>query len=42
MRYRNLILIALIAALSFGGSFTCTSSSGDNDDPPKPQPQPAK
>jgi hypothetical protein len=37
MRYRNLILIAIVAALSFGGSFTCNSSSGD-DDPPKPQP----
>lgn len=41
MRYRHLILMTLIAALSFGGSFTCSSSSGD-DDPPKQQPQPAQ
>jgi len=36
MRYRNLMLVTLIAALSFGGSFTCNSSSSGNDDPPPP------
>jgi len=29
---RNLVLAALVAALCFGGSFTCTSSSHDHDD----------
>lgn len=36
MRYRNLLLITLIAAMSFGGSFTCTSRTDDDDHrPPK-------
>ena len=32
MRLRNLLLIAVIAALTFGGTFTCTTSSHDDDD----------
>ena len=32
MRLRNLLLVTLIAALTFGGTFTCTSSSDDDDD----------
>jgi len=31
---RNLLLLALVAAVCFGGSFTCTTSSHDNDHPP--------
>ena len=31
-RWRNLLLVALLAALSFGGSFECHGSSGDHDD----------
>jgi hypothetical protein len=31
--WRNLVFIALIAALCFaGGSFTCSTNSHDNDD----------
>jgi hypothetical protein len=29
--WRNLLLIALVAALCFGGSFTCKGSSHDNE-----------
>jgi hypothetical protein len=28
---RNLLLVAVVAALCFGGSFVCTSSSDDGD-----------
>ena len=31
---RNTLLLALVATLCFGGSFTCTTSSHDNDPPP--------
>ena len=31
MRWNRLILVALLAALSFGGSFTCKAHSGDGD-----------
>ena len=31
-RWRNLILVAIVAALCFGGSFTCSCSSDGNDD----------
>jgi hypothetical protein len=32
MRYwRNLILVAVMAALCFGGSFVCVASSHDDD-----------
>jgi hypothetical protein len=31
MRIRNLLLLALLAALTFGGTFTCTSSTDDHD-----------
>ncbi len=30
MRFRNLFLVLLIAALTFGGTFTCTSSDDDD------------
>jgi hypothetical protein len=29
LRVRNLLLVVALAALAFGGSFTCTTSSGD-------------
>ena len=32
MRWNRLILITVLAALSFGGSFTCHSHSGDHHD----------
>ena len=28
MKFRNLILLMIVAALCFGGTFTCKSSSG--------------
>jgi hypothetical protein len=31
-RWRNLLLLALVAALSFGGSFTCKGSTNDDGD----------
>jgi hypothetical protein len=31
-RLRNLLLVAVIAALAFGGTFTCTSNTDDDDD----------
>jgi hypothetical protein len=31
---RNVLLLALVAALCFGGSFTCNGSTHDNDNPP--------
>ena len=30
--WRNLLLVTVIAALCFGGSFTCKGSTHDNDD----------
>jgi hypothetical protein len=30
--WRNLLLLALMAALCFGGSFTCKGSTHDNGD----------
>jgi hypothetical protein len=33
MRFARVIMILLLAALSFGGSFTCSGSSHD-DEPP--------
>ena len=32
--FRNLLLAAVVAALCFGGSFTCKGSTHDNDDGP--------
>ena len=32
MRLRNLLLVTLLAALTFGGTFTCTTNSHDDDD----------
>ena len=29
--WRNLLLVAVIAALSFGGSFTCKTNTNDDD-----------
>ena len=29
---RNLLLVALVAALCFGGSFTCSTDSDDDDE----------
>jgi hypothetical protein len=29
--WRNLLLVALAAALCFGGSFTCTTNTNDDD-----------
>jgi hypothetical protein len=31
---RNLLLVAVVAALCFGGSFTCEGSTHDDDRPP--------
>ena len=31
---RDVLLVALVTALCFGGSFTCKGSTHDNDDPP--------
>ena len=31
MNRRNLLLVVLVAALSFGGSFTCHAHSGDDE-----------
>jgi hypothetical protein len=31
---RNLLLLALVAAVCFGGSFTCSGSTHDNDNRP--------
>ena len=33
-RWRNVALLALAAALCFGGSFSCKGSTHDNDNPP--------
>ena len=30
--WRNVVLVALMAALCFGGSFVCVASSNDGDD----------
>lgn len=30
--WRNLLLVALTAALCFGGSFTCNTNSDDDDE----------
>ena len=32
--FRTLLVVAILAALSFGGSFTCKSSTHDDDRPP--------
>jgi hypothetical protein len=32
MRIRNLLLVIVLAAMTFGGTFTCTTSSHDHDD----------
>jgi hypothetical protein len=32
MRLRNLLLIGVIAALAFGGTFTCNTNDDDDDD----------
>lgn len=32
MKVRHLILMLVICALSFGGSFTCSSNDDDDDD----------
>jgi hypothetical protein len=32
MRLRNLLLVAVLAALTFGGTFTCSSNDHDDDD----------
>jgi len=32
LRWRNLLLVGVVAALCFGGSFTCKSSTHDDDD----------
>jgi hypothetical protein len=31
MRWNRLILVALLAAMCFGGTFTCKGHSGDGD-----------
>jgi hypothetical protein len=31
MRWNRLILVTLLAAMCFGGSFTCKGHSGDGD-----------
>jgi hypothetical protein len=43
-RPAQLLVVILLAAMTFGGSFTCFASTHDNDDPPqKPRPAaPAK
>ena len=40
-RLHQLLLITILAALAFGGSFTCTTSTHDHDDSPK-NPPPAQ
>ena len=30
--WRNLLLVALVGALCFGGSFTCSTDSDDDDE----------
>ena len=37
-RYQKLLTVIVLAALSFGGSFTCSTSTHDNDDKPPPPP----
>ena len=32
--WRDLLLVAIVAALCFGGSFTCKGSTNDDDDSP--------
>ena len=32
MRVRDVILVAMLAALTFGGTFTCRSDFDDDDD----------
>ena len=32
MRWRNLLLVAVMAALTFGGTFTCNTNDDDDDD----------
>lgn len=32
MRFRRLLLVAIIAALTSGGTFTCTCNSHDDED----------
>jgi hypothetical protein len=32
MRIQELLLVFVLAALTFGGTFTCTSNSHDDDD----------
>ena len=34
LRWTHFVLVALCAAMAFGGSFTCRGSSGDDDDDP--------
>jgi hypothetical protein len=33
MRLRNLLLVAILAALTFGGTFTCTTNDDDTHVP---------